>query len=999
MLRPGRRRPSVLTHRRSARSAFGAALLLLVASSGATAQPAPAPARIAVEETVPGHPVLAAALDALPSRRAPVPVAVRVTVALPASPPADGGTTAALAQRLRRHEAGGVPVWLAIETAIPAVDGIPAWVQELRRLAAAAGGHPEWLEIHLDVSRHESRVVAFALKQAAVELRAAVPSAKVLAGGAQMADAAWLESLLRGGVGPYIDGIAVPAAYEAGALEAVREVLEQGRPGAIVAVTGIPLESPDALIRGELSRIGGAVSLSAYRGAAPIMADGLRKALSLADLLGGEIVRLEPGAASLTVAPAGARATLVYDTARFGTTLVYSGPDAPVSGTADIAITIRAASTPTLRDPFTGARSPVLAFTRDEATQLTRLRVPLRADPLIVDFNDGLADAVTERSEVSGRTTLSVNEIVARHQQRRARQDRLLDSHVARARMEQHFRPTTTDPGFDVVTENRFFSDREGVEWEELSFSVNGTKWGPDRPAFPLLQPEKVLSPPLDLRLDADYRYRLDGTAAVDGADCYVVRFEPVRSGRSLYRGTVWIDRRSFRRVKLQAVQTELSAPVVSNDETVRFARVGEIDGEEIHLPVETTAQQIVLIAGRNILVEKIARFADYELNPADFASRRLEARRGDRIMYRETDLGTRYYVKEGETRIVSERATMRAKAMAIGTTIDPSFDFPLPIFGINYLDFDFGGPDSQLALLFGGVLALGNIQRPKLVGPIDGSVDFFGIAVPGSDRVYGPGGERDSDRLLTWPLSAGGNLGWQYTSFQKLSTQYLVRFDGFIRDRTTNEDYVVPRSTTTHGVGMGWEYRRAGYSLVLNGMWHARARWEPWGPAGALVESPRTYTKYAVSLTKEFYLNLFSKIRVNGAYFGGRRLDRFSQYQFGLFDETRIHGVPASGVRFGELAMLRGSYSLNVFEQYRFDLFIDRAWGRDRDASRLLEGAPEAPRPAAGWDGITGLGVAVNLRAPWSTILRAEVGRSFLPERHRATGSTVVQVLFLKPL
>ena len=93
--------------------------------------------------------------------------------------------------------------------------------------------------------------------------------------------------------------------------------------------------------------------------------------------------------------------------------------------------------------------------------------------------------------------------------------------------MEQHFRPTTTDPGFDVVTENRFFADRAGVEWEELSFSVNGTKWGPDRPAFPLLQAEKVLSPPLDLRLDADYRYRLDGTETIDGAACYVVRFTP----------------------------------------------------------------------------------------------------------------------------------------------------------------------------------------------------------------------------------------------------------------------------------------------------------------------------------------------------------------------------------------------------------------------------------------------------------------------------------------
>ena len=692
--------------------------------------------------------------------------------------------------------------------------------------------------------------------------------------------------------------------------------------------------------------------------------------------------------------------TQVYEAARFATTIVYRAEDAAPGATARLSLTLRRDAKPTLRDPFGGERPAVLAAERDPDTSRVTLTVPVRTTPLILDLNDGLADGVSERSDVTGRAQLSVAEILARHQQARAAEDRLLTAHIVIARMGQHFRPTSTDPGFDVVTDNRFFADGDGVEWEELTFSVNGTKWGPDRPPFPLLQPEKVLSPPLDLRLDADYRYRLDGTATVDGTACYVVRFDPVAEQRSLYRGTVWIDRQSFRRVKLQAVQTGLSAPVVSNDETVRFAKVGSIDGRDIHLPVETIARQIVLIAGRNILVEKSARFTGYELNPADFAARRVEARRSNRVMYRETDRGMRYYVKEGDTRVVSERATTGAKAMAIGTTIDPSYDFPLPILGINYLDFEFGGPDSQLALLFGGVLALGNVQRPKLVGPIDGSVDFFAIAVPGTDRLYDVSGSREAERLLTWPLSAGGNLGWQYTSFQKLSAQYLLRFDGFIRDRTTSEDYVVPRSTTTHGLGAGWEYRRAGYSFVANGTWFARRHWEPWGPADAIVTSPRTYTKYSASVSKEFYVNLFSKIRVNGAYFGGRRLDRFSQYLFGLFDETRIHGVPSAGVRFGELAMVRGSYSFNAFEQYRFDLFFDRAWGRDRDASRPLVPGTEAPAldPRA-WDGVTGLGVAFNLRAPWNTILRAEVGKSFLPERYKKTGSTVVQVLFLKPL
>ena len=153
--------------------------------------------------------------------------------------------------------------------------------------------------------------------------------------------------------------------------------------------------------------------------------------------------------------------------------------------------------------------------------------------------------------------------------------------------------------------------------------------------------------------------------------------------------------------------------------------------------------------------------------------------------MYRETDKGLRYYVKQGDERVVSERATRTARAMAMGVTLDPSYAFPLPILGINYLNFEFRGrQDTQLAMLFAGVLAAGNIQRPKLGGtPFDASVDFFAIAVPSSDRLYEASGEREAERLLTWPLTTGLNLGWQFTPFQKVSAQYQFRFDGYVRD------------------------------------------------------------------------------------------------------------------------------------------------------------------------------------------------------------------------
>ena len=268
---------------------------------------------------------------------------------------------------------------------------------------------------------------------------------------------------------------------------------------------------------------------------------------------------------------------------------------------------------------------------------------------------------------------------------------------------------------------------------------------------------------------------------------------------------------------------------------------------------------------------------------------------------------------------------------------------------------------------------------------------------MPGSDRLYDVAGERESERVLTWPLTAGANLGYQFTSFQKVSANYQFRFDGYAHDRTTADTYVTPKTTTTHGVGGGYEYRRGGYSLVTSATWFGRAAWRPWGAPDALMTSPRTHVKYSAGITKEYFLGPFSKLRVNAAYFGGRRLDRFSQYQFGLFDDTRIHGVPSSGVRFGEMTMVRSSYSFNVFEQYRLDLFLEGAIGRDRDVARPAAGA-FVPRSDP-WEPITGIGTSFSLRVPWSSILRADVGKSFLPDRYRSAGSVVVQVMLLKPL
>jgi hypothetical protein len=353
--------------------------------------------------------------------------------------------------------------------------------------------------------------------------------------------------------------------------------------------------------------------------------------------------------------------------------------------------------------------------------------------------------------------------------------------------------------------------------------------------------------------------------------------------------------------------------------------------------------------------------------------------------MYRDTDEGLRYLVKRGEARVVAD-PTRSAKALAFGTVVDPSYEYPLPIVGLNYLDFDFMGEDSQLALLFGGVLALVNVQRPRLLGSkVDGSLDLFAIAVSSRDEVFRGGEDLGGQQLRARPFSTGVNLGYQLTPFQKLSASYQLRYDAYGASDATAPDFVVPVDTVTNGVGLAYEYRRGGYTLQATAALHERASWQAWGGEGDYDPAHRGYARYSASLSKDFFAGVH-KLRLNVAYFGGHDLDRFSMYQFGLFDETRIHGVPSARVRFPELAMLRASYSLNLLELYRLDVFLDQALGRD-------------PYDSAQWHPLTGLGLGFNVRGPFRTLVRGELGKSFLPAVYEGAGSYSAQVTFFKPI
>jgi hypothetical protein len=922
--------------------------------------------------------------------RPPLEIAVRVPIDLERSvttPPADVET------RLAAYEARGVRLWPVV--GLPSDQaGAIRWRTLLQQWLARHRGRLAVLELR--VTEEALPFAGFAVQAAATDLRAAASARLAIGGPITASDS--LARLIDASVAPYVDLIAVSSRTSADqAVASLKRVAPALR--AVLVEQRLPAD-PDAartaLIDLHVASLASDVVAIAVEGHPRALEAAVGALRPLAPLLSGQVDAIDPGASSLTLSAQGQDVSaqvphrLLIENRTFGMYLFYRSEE---NGTPlEVTLNVPVEGKPIVVDLGRGSQTPAREYRRDG--QMVHVQAPRTGSPMMLDFNAEASEVFAERSDVAAERLLSVEEIIAGHRLQEASQDLLLQHYSARVLMEQHFRPTVADPGYDVVTENRYFSGPDGVEWEELSFAVNGSRWGAKRPPFPLLQPEKVLSLPLQLRFGLDYRYRLEGVERVDGFDCYVVKFDPVEGKQSLYRGTVWIDRRTFARVRVQAVQTNLSAPVVSNEEVQRYRPVASVEGHPLFLFEGLTARQIVMIAGRNILVEKSVAFSDFVVNGADFGETRQAARAGDRIMYRETDKGLRYYVKQGTGRVVSDRATEKAKAMAMGVTIDPSFAFPLPIFGINYLNFALGGrQDSQLAMLFAGVLAAINIQRPKIGHtPFDASVDFFGIAVPSSDRVHGARGERSGERVITWPETTGLNLGWQYTPFQKGTFQYQLRFDGYHKDTTTADAFQVPSSTVTNGFGGAYEYRRHGYSFVANGAWYKRAGWKPWGladpsaPGGGLEAPQRTYLRFSAGLSRDLFVGVFQKVHFYAGYFGGDHLDRFSRYQFGLFDDTRIHGVPASGLRFDDLAMVRGSYTFNIFEQYRIDLFLERASGRDRAAGRE-------------WQSLTGTGLALNVRAPFGTILRADIGHSLLPSRYRGIGSTVLQIMFLKPL
>ena len=562
--------------------------------------------------------------------------------------------------------------------------------------------------------------------------------------------------------------------------------------------------------------------------------------------------------------------------------------------------------------------------------------------------------------------------------------------------MEQHFRPTLTDPGYDVVTENRYFVDGDGVEWEELSFSVNGSKWGADRPPFPLLQPEKVLSLPLQLRFDEGYRYRLDGTERVDDFDCYVVRFEPI-ARRRVALSRHGLDRPPDVRAGPGAGGAEraVGAGRLERGDRSATRRSATIGNQPVFLFSGLTARQIVLIAGRNLLVEKRVAFTRLPRQRRRASTRaRAAARASDRIMY-PRDRSRAALLRQGGRRSASSASAPTPRRQGDGDGRDAR-----SVVRVSAADLRHQLPRLRVrrTRTRSSRCCLPACSRPATSS---GRSSARRRSTPASTSsrlrcrraigVYDAGGEREGERRADLaavdrpqPRMAGTRR------FRRRRCSISSASTATSRDRTTVGDVrrAVEHGHQRHRRRLGIPPRRL----------QRRARTAPgsrapagsaWGAAGdAGDRSPARYAKYTRERCRATSTSTsFQKIHLNGAWFGGRDLDRFAKYQFGMFDDTRIHGVP--GVR--RPVRRAGDGARLVFAQH-------------------LRAVPARPVPRAGLGprraASTRRGSRSPASAPPSTSARPGI-RSCGPTSARAccrtaiaaSGSTTLQVMLLKPL
>ncbi len=626
----------------------------------------------------------------------------------------------------------------------------------------------------------------------------------------------------------------------------------------------------------------------------------------------------------------------------------------------------------------------------------TRLSLSLGNGPLGVRLvaREKLASEIAKASVgVAVTRGLTADEILARHQAWRAARDARWKTLTARSTMSMRFRFAELNNTFDLALAGPFFYEKGGsYDWAWREAYFNGVRWkGKKIPELPLLQPEKVSDMPLALTFDDAYAYTLAGEDTVNGIPCWALDFTPraASSDKPLYAGRVWVAKADFAAIRTRTRQLNLTAEIQAVDEVSDFGEVPAPDGgPPLRLPTHTTGQWILKTFSRTTVVERESTLSDVRLDPPGFVAERQAAFASPDVMVRDTEKGVRYLEKTKEGGRVVTSDTKRTHLFGVGGVFyDSSFDYPLPLLGIYYVDLDFHKRHEQLQVFFGGVLLAASYNQPRLFGTaIDAGVDVFGIAIRGSDALFVDGTEDKLQRVKSRSFAGNFKAGIPLGRHVKISaTLGEIHRDFAADDTETSPTFVIPSDhwvTRVEGQAV-WDFR--GWALSGRLAWNKRSSWDPWGFTGNPDYAPGKdeYRTYSLQLSKDFHLPRFQRIQASLSYLGSDNTDRFSKYSFGFFGGTSLRGFRSGALRAEEAVTSRFAYGYVFGDVLRLEVVYDDA--RVKDLAAGLD-----------WAYFSGAGLSGEVPGPWSTLVRFDAGTP-VAGRNRGQTGVVLSLTFLK--
>jgi hypothetical protein len=899
--------------------------------------------------------------------------------------PLDGTADVGSIDAMRRT---GATPWLRVvfRTPQPVTDNLDSLEAELEALAALvrSGGRSLFVQAvwlpdgaAIDVRDH-----AFLIKRAAVTVTGASPDANFIAGPLK-ADPKSLRALYREEVAAYLDLIALDPGDDPTAAVATLGELDPGKPVVLDALP-MPAKPGKAVARvAEFAAAGFAVT---FFEAGAVTAADLAPLKWMAREFRGNLV-YDPFSS-----PSGAQAAWTFVREDLGLRVIAESE----LGTTDLELSFADAQvrTPTAVDLATGEEKHLYDTGRGVDGLTVRLHDPDAVVLLRLERPSAEElDAFGQQIEVGAGREIPVEEILRRLQAFEDAQARRLEHFQASRSL--HLRFQAAQGAFEASYAGEFFYRRDhGFDWVWRDFYVGGVKWKSKKiPSVPLIQPEKVASMPVEIRLTKDYDYRLRGTANVDGRDCWVIDFRPLEPapGRSLYRGTVWVDREIHARVRTRATQVGLEGSVLAAEETrfyVPLDRSGLQSGwtaESFVLPVRISGQQTFSILSATLPVEVETEITDIRINGEGFDRNRDAALASEATMLRDTDDGLRY-LKKGETgeRFVETEFDSDRLFLVGGVFWDESVDYPLPLAGVNYLDLDFKGTGAQVDVFFAGAFLAAGIADPQLFGSRwNGGVNLSGLFFKARDELFREGVVVPEEDVRRRTASADLFVGRPLARFLNFELTYGLRMEDFSRADDTAEDFVLPQDTLTHSFSSNVQYNRAGYRLRLAGGLNRRSDWQFWGlpENDEFHPDQQDYLRWQARFGKTWWLPKFRRVRVFIEHLDGSNLDRFSGYDFGMFGDAVVPGYQSGLVRAEKANGAHLLAGINYFEKIRFDLKADAVW-----ASNAMTGLDN--------ELLAGIGLEGTMTLPWQLIMNFEAGYAVAGP---GKGSIALRVFFLK--